>query len=68
MTLPGGLSGDEVMEEIRRMDGRARVIATSGYFDEDAEDRFREDGYIGILPKPYAVEKLSQKLAEAMSN
>ncbi|MCB1230879.1 MAG: response regulator [Verrucomicrobiae bacterium] len=68
MTLPGGLSGDEVMSEIRKMDHRARVIATSGYFDDDAEETFRREGYVGILPKPYAVERLSEKLIEAMSN
>lgn len=66
MTLPGGLSGDEVMEEIRKIDGDARVIATSGWFDDDAEQRFLIDGYVGILPKPYAVESLSQKLHDAM--
>ncbi len=66
MTLPGGLCGDEVMEEIRKIDPNARIIATSGWFDEDAEERFLLDGYAGILPKPYAVEKLSQKLHESM--
>jgi PAS domain S-box-containing protein len=68
MTLPGGLSGDEVMTEIRKMDRNARVIATSGFFSDDAEVAFRRDGYVGILPKPYAVERLSEKLAEAMQN
>ena len=68
MTLPGGLSGDEVMDEIRKVDHRARVIATSGYFDDDAEERFLTDGYVGILPKPYAVERLSQKLSQAISS
>jgi signal transduction histidine kinase/ActR/RegA family two-component response regulator len=68
MTLPGGLSGDEVMTEIQKVDRNARVIATSGYFADDAETAFRRDGYVGILPKPYAVEKLSEKLAEAIQN
>ena len=67
MTLPGGLSGDEVMEEVLKLDPQARVIATSGWFDEDAEERFQVDGYVGILPKPYAVESLSQKLHEALT-
>ncbi len=67
MTLPGGLSGDEVMEEILKLDPGARVIATSGWFDPDAEQRFQVDGYVGILPKPYAVESLSQKLHEALT-
>ena len=68
MTLPGGLNGDEVMQEIREMDHDARVIATSGYFDDDAESAFRRDGYVGILPKPYAVDRLSQTLALATQN
>jgi hypothetical protein len=54
------------MDEIRKVDNRARVIATSGYFDDDAEERFVLDGYVGILPKPYAVERLSQKLDQAI--
>lgn len=68
MTLPGGLSGEEVMQEIREMDQGARVIATSGYFDDDAETTFRRDGYVGILPKPYAVDRLSKTLAEAIQD
>ncbi len=68
MTLPGGLSGMEVMNEIRRLDQNARVIATSGYFDDDAEDLLRNDGWAGVLPKPYAVEDLSHTLSRAMQN
>ncbi len=66
MTLPGGLDGDEVKDEIRRMDGAARVIATSGWFDDGAENQLMQEGYVGVLPKPYAVEKLSQTMHEAL--
>ncbi len=68
MTLPGGLSGKEVMAEIRKFDDHARVIATSGYFDDDAEELLTNDGWAGVLPKPYAVEDLSSTLAKAMQN
>ncbi|MDA7597849.1 ATP-binding protein [bacterium] len=68
MTLPGGLSGKEVMAEIRKFDDYARVIATSGYFDDDAEELLTNDGWAGVLPKPYAVEDLSSTLAKAMQN
>ncbi len=66
MTLPGGLDGDEVKDEIRRMDGSARVIATSGWFDDGAENQLLEQGYVGVLPKPYAVEDLSQTMHAAL--
>lgn len=66
MTLPGGLDGEEVKEEICRMDGAARVIATSGWFDDGIEGQLMAQGYVGVLPKPYAVEKLSQTMHEAL--
>ncbi|NOX99812.1 MAG: response regulator [Verrucomicrobia bacterium] len=66
MTLPGGLDGDEVKDEIRRMDGSARVIATSGWFDDGAENQLLDQGYVGVLPKPYAVEELSQTMHAAL--
>lgn len=66
MTLPGGLSGDEVKSEILKIDRGARVIATSGFFSDDAAETFREDGYVGILPKPYDVGHLSRVMAEVM--
>jgi len=66
MTLPGGLDGEEVKEEICRMDGAARVIATSGWFDDGIEGQLMARGYVGVLPKPYAVEKLSQTMHEAL--
>lgn len=66
MTLPGGLDGEEVKDEIRRMDGSARVIATSGWFDDGAENQLLGQGYVGVLPKPYAVEELSQTMHAAL--
>ncbi|NNE94313.1 MAG: response regulator [Verrucomicrobiales bacterium] len=68
MTLPGGLSGEEVKREIQQFDRNARVIATSGYFDDDAEGLLRNEGWAGVLPKPYAVEDLSSAISRAMQN
>ncbi len=65
MTLPGGMSGEDTTEEMRRLDPNVRTIATSGYFEQGAEERLRGRGYIGILPKPYTIEKLSAALQSA---
>ena len=67
MTLPGGLSGHEVKREIKRVDGNARIIATSGYFeDEHATQSFLEEGWSGVLPKPYAIDALKKTVTEAI--
>jgi CheY-like chemotaxis protein len=65
LTLPGGHSGDDALREIRRIDVRARVIASSGGFESDALETCRQLGYIGILPKPFDVERLAAALEAA---
>jgi signal transduction histidine kinase/CheY-like chemotaxis protein len=67
MTLPGGMSGDETIQEIRRLDPGVRPVATSGYFEEGAVDDLLDRGYVGVLPKPYTAEKLSKVMATALS-
>ena len=66
MTLRGGLSGDDVCQHIRQTHQDARLIATSGWFDDDAGETLRRDGYRAVLAKPYPVERLSKVLNTAL--
>ena len=67
MTLPGGLSGREVKSEINKIDGDARIIATSGYFEkEHPVETFLNEGWIGVLPKPYAIDALAATVKRAL--
>jgi len=68
LTLPGGMSGREVMKELRSVDADARIIATSGHFDENSVEEFLHEGCVGVLPKPFPIERLSQTVAEAIAN
>ena len=67
MTLPGGMSGEETMNELRRHDPLCRIVASSGYFDDDFLDELQDKGYLGILPKPYTSEQLSDALYDALT-
>ncbi|HCN28285.1 MAG TPA: two-component system response regulator [Verrucomicrobiales bacterium] len=58
LTMPGGLSGFEVLEEMRRMDPALPIIACSGYFQENARDLCQAIGFSDILPKPYTLDHL----------
>tara|TARA_R110002096_G_scaffold114770_4_gene248801 strand:+ start:12656 stop:13093 length:438 start_codon:yes stop_codon:yes gene_type:complete len=60
LTLPGGMSGLETLDAIREFDPKARVIATSGYFDDTAvvAQGAKQRGFVGVLPKPYTAERL----------
>ncbi|CAN5434899.1 hypothetical protein BH23VER1_BH23VER1_37000 [soil metagenome] len=66
MTLPGGMSGMDTLGELLKIDGNVRTIASSGYFDDEALAAHKERGYVGILPKPYTVERLSKAVHDAL--
>ncbi|MGI9241298.1 MAG: hybrid sensor histidine kinase/response regulator [Verrucomicrobiales bacterium] len=68
MTLPGGMCGRETTREILRHDPFAKVIATSGYFDDSDCDQFLELGFSCVVSKPYDLQKLSHTLHKTLSS
>lgn len=58
LTMPGGLSGFEVMEAIQQADPSISVIACSGYFQEDARGLCQAIGFSEVLQKPYTLDHL----------
>jgi len=67
MTLPGGLTGMDVAGEIRRLDPPARIVATSGYFEEGSLANGETGDFAAILPKPYSMASLSEAMEEAIA-
>jgi len=65
LTLPGGHSGDDALQEILQIDPSARVIASSGAIESGAEAELLRLGYVSALPKPFDLEKLAHTLAAA---
>lgn len=65
MTLLGGLSGIDVARELWSLQPGVRLVATSGYFEDDA---VLPEGspFVALLPKPYGMEKLSEALEIAV--
>jgi CheY-like chemotaxis protein len=53
LTMPGGLSGFETMEGLKKIDSNIKVIACSGYFQEGALELCQSIGFANILAKPY---------------
>ncbi len=66
MTLPGGLNGLDVFQELQRIEPEVRVIATSGYFDEDPGEKILGAGFTGLLAKPFSMSNLSAAIEDAL--
>lgn len=67
LTMPGGLSGFEVMERLPHADPSVSVIACSGYFQEDARDLCQAIGFVDVLQKPYTLEHLVNTVRRCMT-
>ena len=67
LTLRGGLNGCETAAEILRIDSQARLVVTSGSVNEEVQMIFLEQGFIGVLPKPYEAGELTQTVHHIVS-
>jgi two-component system CheB/CheR fusion protein len=61
LTMPK-MSGEEVFQELRRIDPDVRVILTSGYSEEEMCKRFAGQQVFGFVEKPASFDALVTKL------
>jgi CheY-like chemotaxis protein len=66
LALPGGISGLEATLAIKQLDGRAKVIVSSSYLEQNARNAALEHGFYGILPKPYTADCLASELRRVL--
>ena len=66
LTMPK-MSGDEVLEELRRIRPAVNVIVSSGYDEQDDNNRFAGEGFAGFLLKPYQPLQLIAKACRIMN-
>jgi CheY-like chemotaxis protein len=62
LALPGGMSGIETTDHLKEINSQVKVIASSGYLQQNARAAAIERGFSGILPKPFSHERLTAEL------
>jgi len=63
--MPGGMSGIDLVREIRRRRGDLPVLLTSGYVDAAKESASAEG--VRLLPKPYRLDELAAALTTVIA-
>jgi PAS domain S-box-containing protein len=63
LTMPGDLSGEEVIGKLRAIDPAVRIVVMSGYSTSSVLAKHRELGLAGALAKPFDVEAVREVLA-----
>jgi len=57
LTMPG-LSGVEVLRQLRQLDAQQKIVVMSGYSEEDIMEQLRESPPTAIIKKPYRSREL----------
>jgi len=55
-------NGAEIIENIKKAKPSTRIVVMTGYPDDPMVERSLKAGALGIIPKPFRVEKLIQYL------
>ncbi len=67
LSMPGGLSGFEVLERVRKQNQELPIVACSGYFQDNAREMCQAIGFSDILPKPYTFDQLIAAVRRCMA-
>jgi CheY-like chemotaxis protein len=65
MTMPD-MGGGEVLDQLRRMDPKVRVVLCSGYTEEDVAERIETAQVSAFLQKPYSASALVSAIELAL--
>jgi len=67
LTVPGGLGGEWVCEEIRKVNPDVKVILSSGYVKEGGPLDLLEAGSASFLQKPYNLGTLARRIQNELN-
>jgi CheY-like chemotaxis protein len=67
LTMPGGLSGFDALDQLHQIAPEMPVIACSGYFQEDARELCQTIGFYDVLGKPYTPDTLCTAVRRAIA-
>lgn len=62
LTIPGGMGGKDTAAQLLLLDPGARLIATSGYANDNALVEYSRWGFKEFIGKPYDIKELSTLL------
>jgi len=62
LTVPGGMGGAETISELKMIDPQVKAIVSSGYSNDPIMSQYKENGFVGVIPKPYTTNQVAKVL------
>ncbi len=66
LTVPGGMGGEEAVQQLRAIDPSLTAIVSSGYSGHAVMADYGRYGFDGVVAKPYRLSELSQVLQSTL--
>ncbi len=66
LTVPGGLGGKETIKRLQKIDSKVRALVSSGYSNDPVLSYPERYGFIGVISKPYSIEKMKNTLKKCL--
>ncbi len=63
-TIPGGMGGQEAVQEVLNIDPYAKVIVSSGYSNDPIMSDYKDYGFCSAIVKPYQLQELSKVIGQ----
>lgn len=67
LSMPG-LSGEDTLVELHKINPNVPVVLSSGYSELDARPRFERIGVAGFIQKPYDLEMFVAEIRRHLAN
>ncbi len=66
LTIRGGKGGRETIKTLLEIDPAAKAIVSSGYSNDAVMANYRQNGFTGIIVKPYTMDELDDELKRVL--
>ena len=66
LTIKGGMGGKEAVQELLKLDPKARVLVSSGYSTDPIMANYKDYGFCSAIVKPFQLKELSMIISQAM--
>ena len=68
LKVSDGLGGEKTMKKLLDIDPKVKGIVSSGFLGESLLSDYQKLGFVGMVEKPYKIEKLDEIIVRVISN
>jgi len=66
--MPGGMNGNELVDEVLRLKLGVKVLLTSGYSENFRDRNDGSNDVVRLLPRPYSMGQLKEAIRAALEH